>query len=376
MAAVRNNPLFRRFDKCLAMKIAYIFDTYPQPSETFLQREMDALQRMNFEIEIWALSAKLPAFPITVPPFFLLGKMLHLNCTADYNRIGRLWARNHLSAVDHIHSAWAGHTAQIAMAAARENNIPWSFSGHARDIWVRPRNLAAKLNGAAFATSCTHQGVEFLRSQIPACPSKVLFAPHGLSLEEYPFTMHQQFFPPLRILAVGRLVEKKGFEYLLRALKLLQDSNLEVESTIVGDGPLRRKLEEMTSELQLTHLRFEGAVPPRKVRAHMEHSSVLVAPCVVGKDGDHDGLPNVLLEAAALGLPILTTPVGGTGDLVSEETGWLCKPNNAADLAKKIRQIFSNPQAVFAKARAARAAVEEQYNIRENARILADAFER
>src|SRR5690606_10712209 len=141
--------------------------------------------------------------------------------------------------------------------------------------------IAAKLHNAAFATSCTHQGVEFLQSHITTNPSKVLFAPHGLPLEEYPFTAHQQFHPPLRILAVGRLVEKKGFEYLLRALRILQNKNLNVESTIVGNGPLRRNLEELTSELQLTHLRFEGYMPSHKVRAQMQRSSILVAPCVI-----------------------------------------------------------------------------------------------
>jgi glycosyltransferase involved in cell wall biosynthesis len=360
----------------LPMKIAYLFDTYPRASETFLQREIDALQKRNFEIEIWALSAKSPAVQINIPPIFSASRFLYFNRTAYYNRVGRFWARNQWSEIDHIHSAWAGPTAQIAMAAAQEKNIPWSFSGHANDIWVRPHNLTAKLNSAAFATSCTHQGVEFLQNQIPTNPSKVLFAPHGLPLEEYPFTAHQQFFPPIRILAVGRLVEKKGFEYLLRALKLLQDNNLEVESTIVGDGPLRRKLEELTSELQLTHLHFEGGLPPHKVRAHMQRSSLLAAPCVIGKDGDHDGLPNVLLEAAALGLPILTTPVGGTGDLINEKTGWLSRPNNAADLAKTMQQIFANPQEAFARAQVARKAVEAHYNVMDNVGILADAFSR
>ena len=169
-------------------------------------------------------------------------------------------------------------------------------------------------------------------------------------------------------------MEKKGFEYLLRALKLLRKSDLKVEATIVGEGPLRRRLEELTSELQLTNLRFEGAVPPHKVRALMQRSSLLVAPCVIGKDGDHDGLPNVLLEAAALGLPILTTPVGGTEDLITEETGWLCRPNSSADLARKIENIFANPQSVFAKVHAARNAVEARYDVMDNVRILADAF--
>jgi len=360
----------------LNMKIAYLFDTYPRSSETFLQREIDALQKLDFEIEIWALTATSPAFQIEIAPLLFASRFFYINRAAYYNRIGRRWARGQLGNVDHIHSAWAGPTAQIALAAAQEKKIPWSFSGHARDIWVRPRNLTSKLERAAFATSCTHQGVEFLQSQISATSSKVLFAPHGLPLEEYSFTAHQQFLPPLRILAVGRLVEKKGFEYLLRSLKLLQDRNLQVEATIVGDGPLRRKLEELTSELQLTHLHFEGAVPPHKVRAQMQRSSLLVAPCIVGKDGDHDGLPNVLLEAGALGLPILTTPVGGTGDLINEETGWLCRPNSAADLAKKIQQIFANPQKAFAKAQAARKAVEMHYDGIDNARILANAFQR
>ena len=355
------------------MKIAYLFETYPSPSETFLQREVDALQKLGFEIEVWALTAKPPAHQIEIPTLLSLSKFIDLGRTGYLNRVGRHWAKHQLGSVDHIHSAWAGHPAQIAMAAAEYKNIPWSFSGHSNDIWVRPRNIIDKLKSAAFATSCTHQGTAFLQNQSPS--SKVLFAPHGLPLEQYPFTPHQKFYPPLRILAVGRLVEKKGFEYLLRALKLLQQSALTAEVTIVGDGPLRRKLEELTSELQLTHLHFEGAVPPHKVRALMQRSSLLVAPCVVGKNGDHDGLPNVLLEAAALGLPILTTPVGGTGDLINEETGWMCRPNDSADLAKTIQHVFGSPQAAYAKVQAARTAVEAHYDAMINVGILADAFQ-
>jgi glycosyltransferase involved in cell wall biosynthesis len=356
------------------MKIAYLFGTYPRSSETFLQREIDALQKLGFEIEIWALTAKPPGRQIDIPPFLRLAKFLYFAKNANYSSIGRHWARRQLGDVDHIHSAWAGHPAQIAMAAAQEKNIPWSFSGHARDIWVRPRNIAAKLESAAFATSCTHQGVEFLQSHISANPSKVLFAPHGLPLEKYPFSPRQNWHSPPRILAVGRLEEKKGFTYLLDAVKILQDQKYSMDATLIGKGTFEQQLKTQQKELNLTNLQMKGAVPQEEVRAQMQAADLLVAPCIVGKNGDHDGLPNVLLEAAALGLPILTTPVGGTGDLINDETGWLGRPNDAAGIAQAIQQIFANPQTAFTKAQAARNVVSAHYDVMDNVKILADAF--
>jgi glycosyltransferase involved in cell wall biosynthesis len=356
------------------MKIAYLFGTYPRTSETFLQREIDALQQLGFEIEVWALKATPPGHQIEIPPLLRLGKLLYFAKDVYYSGVGRHWSRHQLGKVDHIHSAWAGHPAQIAMTAAREKNIPWSFSGHARDIWVRPRNVAAKLKNAAFATSCTRQGAEFLQSHIPTNPAKVLFAPHGLPLENYPYTPRQTFHSPPRILAVGRLEEKKGFAYLLDALKILQNLDFPVEATLLGTGTFREQLRMQQQELNLSNLQMKGAVPQEEVRVQMQKADLLVAPCIVGKNGDHDGLPNVLLEAAALGLPILTTPVGGTGDLINEETGWLCRPNDAADLAQKIQQIFANPQTAFTKAQSARNAVSAHYDVMDNVKILADAF--
>lgn len=354
------------------MKIAYLFGTYPRLSETFLQREIDALQQSGFEIEIWALDAKPPAHQIHVSHLLALCRLLYFARDARLSSIGRHWAQHQLGAVDHIHSAWAGNPAQIAMAAAAAKGISWSFSGHARDIWVRPRNLRAKLASAAFATSCTRQGVEFLQSQSSA--SKVLFAPHGLPLEQYPFTPRQHGHTPPRLLAVGRLEEKKGFSYLLDALKILQNQQFSIESTLLGKGTLMDQLKAQQHELKLSQLQIKGAVPQEEVRAQMQNADLLVAPCIVGKNGDHDGLPNVLLEAAALGLPILTTPVGGTQDLINEKTGWLCRPNDAADLAQKIQEILANPQAASARAHAAREFIETHYDVKDNVQILADAF--
>jgi len=353
------------------MNIAYVFGTFPQWSETFLQREIDALVERGFDVEIWAMQARAPARQIPLLPHKQWKK--YLLRTRYYHDVGQELATQ-LNDIDHIHAAWAGFPAQIAMAAAEAKGISWSFSGHSRDLWVAPQLLSEKIASAAFAAACTRQGVEFLQSQNPPHASKVLFAPHGLPLSDYPFTQRQHFYPPQRVLAVGRLVEKKGFEYLLRALHLLQNRGNYPETTILGEGPQRRRLEKLASELQLTHLHFEGAVPPAKVRAHMQRASVLAAPCVVGKDGDHDGLPNVLLEAAALGLPILTTPVGGIGDLITDKTGWLCAPGNASSLAQTLSHLLENPEFAFRKTQQARQAIENHYDIARNIDLVATAF--
>jgi glycosyltransferase involved in cell wall biosynthesis len=181
--------------------------------------------------------------------------------------------------------------------------------------------------------------------------------------------------PPMQLLSVGRLVEKKGFETLLDAVALLRHGGHEVHAGIIGDGPLRARLEAKIELMELQpEVTMAGACDQDGVRDAMQAANCFVLPCVVAPDGDRDGLPNVLLEAAAIGLPIVGTDVGGLGDFLDDSVGHVCPPNDAGAVAEAVLDIFANPEAAHARCEAARRRVEERYDAARNATALAQAF--
>ncbi len=334
------------------MKIAYVFDTFPSPTETFLAREVAALRARGLEIEIWALNAGAGAHQIELPPraLKLVGARNYWRATGE-KLAARLQARD----TSHVHGAWANHVADIARATAEKANLPWSFAAHAHDIWVGGGDLNAKLASARWATVCTRAG----ESELRKWGDNVIYAPHGLPLENYPFAnWHAE---PMKLLGVGRLIEKKGWPDLIGAAHQL---NAEVK--IIGDGPLRASLPASA---------LVGALPHAGVIEMMRNwANCLVLPSRVDAQGDRDGLANVLLEGAALGLPLVTTTAGGARDLVDEQTGWLCEPQDVAGVARTIARVWEDEAQTRRRCENARRRVEREFDVTRNVEVLARAF--
>ena len=335
------------------MKIAYLFDTFPSPTETFLAREVAALRARGLGIEIWALNAGAGARQIP-----LLPRALKLTGAAHFWRVTgeKLAPQLKQSGVTQVHGAWANHVADIARAAADKAGLPWSFAAHAHDLWVSGGDLQAKLRGAKWATVCTRAGEAELRRW----GDNVIYAPHGIPLENYPFQTWRG--GPMRLLGVGRLIEKKGWPDLLEAAKILG-----AEVRIIGDGPLRAPLDSPT---------LVGALPHADVIETMrDWANCLVLPSRIDASGDRDGLANVLLEGAALGLPLVTTTAGSARDLVDEQTGWLCAPNDAQALAQAIARVWENEDETRRRCLGARQRVKREFDVKRNVTVLARAFE-
>jgi glycosyltransferase involved in cell wall biosynthesis len=361
------------------MKIAYVLAEYPSRSETFVAREIAALRERGFEIEIWALRAGDGARKISFSNQVRLMMKLRGASQTHWEDIGREWARREHSAlqdVAHIHAGWASFPAAIARGAAGVLRKPWSFSGHARDLWVEGVNLSVALQAAKFAAVCTREGAQFLKNQAPHNAHKILYAPHGIDLSQFSFTAARKLHSPVRLLSVGRFVEKKGIENLLPALALLQNSpRYQFHLTLIGDGPLRRKLHKKVQLLRLQEgVTFMGALPLSGVLRTMQTSDLLIQSSVRAQDGDRDGLPNVLLEAAACGLPIVGTRAGAIEDFLDESCAWLWSRGDLPDAELITRAIELYPQSL-AKAQAARRRVEDKFDIKKNIAVLAHAFE-
>jgi colanic acid/amylovoran biosynthesis glycosyltransferase len=371
----------------VAMKIAYVLDTYPSLSETFIAREIEALRRCGFVIEIFALRAGHGAHPVEPAGSASWDRAARVldrarsGSEAAFGRLGRRWwnsVGSHFG-FDWIHSGFASHPADIAWGAARAAALPWSFSGHARDIFVDTASLARKIEAARFVSVCTHAGQENLQQIAPIHAEKILYVPHGLQVGQYPFqeTTWQTETPQRRLLSVGRLVEKKGFLVLLRALSMLRAHEYSVQANIIGEGPQRAVLEREITRLGLRRtVQLCGAQPHEEVRRQMQQCHCLVLPSIVARDGDRDGLPNVLLEAAACGVPLVASRVGGVSDLLDESTGRLAAPGDAQALATLIQQTFEEPQKTQELCRTARRRVEAEFDIERNVQLLIQAFQR
>ena len=333
------------------MKIAYVFDTFPSPTETFLAREVEALRARGLEIEIWAIHAGEGAQQIELPP-----RALKLAGAQNYWRVAgeKLAAQMQPRRPDHVHGAWANHVADIARVAAQSARLPWSFAAHAHDLWVGGGDLKAKLESAQWATVCTRAG----ETELKKWGDNVIYAPHGLPIENYPFQNWR--IGPMRLLGVGRLIPKKGWPDLIEAAQKL---NAEVK--IIGDGPSRTQLP--TSVLM-------GALPHAQVIETMRWANCLVLPSRIDSHGDRDGLANVLLEGAALGLPLVTTTAGSARDLVNDETGWLCEPGDVVALAQTIARVWNDEAETRRRCQNARKCVERKFDVTRNVAVLARAF--
>jgi glycosyltransferase involved in cell wall biosynthesis len=186
-------------------------------SETFIAREIEALRRCGFTIEIFALQAGQGAHPLETGGAALNRAVRGLDTVrsgrdAAFSRLGVRWWNSVQSQFrfDWIHGGFASHPADIAWGAARAAGLPWSFSGHARDIFVDNTAVARKIEAARFVSVCTRAGQEHLQRLAPSQTEKILYVPHGLPLAHFPFR-DVELSASRALLSVGRLVEKKGF---------------------------------------------------------------------------------------------------------------------------------------------------------------------
>ena len=234
---------------------------------------------------------------------------------------------------------FAHKPATIGRLAALLAGVPYALSAHAKDIWLTPDDeLARKVRDAEVVLTCTEEG----RAQLAALAdgwTPVRLAYHGVELKEG-LRSPQPGEPP-RVLAVGRLVEKKGHETLLLAAGLLRDRGLEFTVRLAGEGPEWPRLQRLVHELRLgNRVVFLGPLSESEVQMEYERADVFALPCRKLANGDQDGLPNVILEAMAHGLPVLSTRLGGIVEaIVDGESGLLTDQDDASGLAENLGRL-------------------------------------
>ena len=401
--------------------VVFVLKGYPRLSETFIAEEIRALERAGLDIRIVALRRPTDrtvhpvhreiVAPVTYLPEYLHRaplRVLHASWSlrraqglaaawrafvADFrrdptrNRVRRLGQALVLAAelppgAHRLHAHFLHTPASVVRYAALLLGLPWTSSAHAKDIWTTPDwDLADKLLAARWTVTCTRAGRDRLQSLSP--PGKpVHLVYHGLRLDRF-----QPLLPlpsrrdgrdpaePVRILAVGRAVPKKGFDTLLDALARLP-ADRTWRLTHIGGGPELKRLRARASANGLAdRIAWLGARDQAFVLAAYRAADLFVLPCRVAPDGDRDGLPNVLVEAQSQGLACLSTAVGGVSELIAHgRSGVLVPPGDPGVLAEALDALIVDPETRARYGRAGAERVRRSFDARRSVAALVALF--
>lgn len=390
-------------------RVGYVVKVYPRYSETFIVNEILAHERAGLRLDIFSLyapsdglfheslsrvQARVTYLPDESPKVIAfwdtLGKasdllpdlwealpeMLRENAQHVHQAVALACAVR-ARGITHLHAHFGTSATTVARLAARLAHVPYSFTAHAKDIFhesVQPDDLDRKLRDAAFTVTVSRYNEHFLREEYPASTSNLACIYNGLDLSEFPFQEPAQ--RPARLVAVGRLVEKKGFTYLIDACKVLAESGYAFHLDLIGGGEEEIALRAQVARLRLEpYITFHGARPQSDVKRYVQGASAIAIPCVVGEDGNREGLPTVLLEAMALGTPCVATAVTGIPEvLVHEQTGLMVEQRDPQALADALRRLMTEGDFRTHLARAARQAIEERFEINRNTAQMRHLF--
>ncbi|SDT99589.1 glycosyltransferase family 4 protein [Stappia sp. ES.058] len=283
--------------------------------------------------------------------------------------------------VSWIHTHYLHTPCTVARYAAHLSGRRWSFSAHAKDIWTSAEwDLKVKLDDAAWGVTCTRVNVDHLNA-LSGTPDKVDLVYHGLDFSPFPLpdaarsTTDGSAGSPVRLLSVGRAVEKKGYDDLLHALAALPPA-LHWHFDHIGGGEKVEELKALGNRLGLSkRISWKGARPREDVIAAAKRADFFVLTSKIAKSGDRDGLPNVLMEAQAMGLCCLATRVSAIPELIRDgETGVLVPPADRPAIAAALEALIRSPETRDRLGRAAAQDVRARFSADPGLDFLADRF--
>lgn len=396
-------------------RTAYITLWFPKPSETFIFREATTLKAMGLPLQVFSLyaplkrdlSPEMQAFSETralgmLNTPGLLAMLLTQLATAPrsilsmfqdmpFNRwrslegLGEnLWAlccglylakTFREQRIEHIHAPWACGPATAAWAASQCTGIPFSFAGRAGDIYPPEGALPRKIADAAFVRVNYKGNTAYLKSLAPQHGQKIKLVYNPLS-RGCPGMPRRAASPGFRLLAAGRFVSKKGFDVLLQACGILEEQGIDFSLTLAGDGALRGRLRRQAAGLGLKErVEFPGFLSHDALSSRMLENDALVVPSVVAPQGDRDGIPNVIMEAFAHGLPVVASDVAGIGEVVANgETGYLTQPGDPAALADSLARVAAHRDEALSLAEQGRKRILDMFDPQKNCRKLIELF--
>lgn len=394
-----------------AQKIGYVVKMFPRLSETFIRNEILELERQGLALRIFSLKRPTQAevllagegvqAPITYLPERVYQEplrvlraqlgvlrryphgyrrmLLHVLRRREMASLGRGLRRfcqtcclvHERGQVEHLHAHFASDPTRLASWAQMICKSSYSITTHAKDLYQDDRigslGLRNKLSLARFVVANSNYSAAGLRAVFNGeVPTKIFTIYNSVDLAAFPRRLSEPSEP--LILSVGRLVEKKGFANLIKACRLLKDWGVNFNCEIVGSGPLGASLSDCVANLGLEKIvKLRGQKSHQELGHHYVRAMVFALPCVVADNGDRDILPNVLKEAMAVGVPVVTTGLEGIEELVThQETGLLTNTGDIDGLAKCLQRLLADAELRRRLADRARQLIEERFNLRAN----------
>jgi colanic acid/amylovoran biosynthesis glycosyltransferase len=380
------------------MKLVYTTRQYPELTEYFVSEEIRELTQIGQSVKVVApyrgngtLDGAPPALyfdDITRPQ--RIRALSHLCATRPRSALGAIAQSSqrmgasavHMAALapfadaaaraQHIHAHFASEPTLLAAQLSALSGTPFSFTAHAYDIYVSPERLGEKLARCSFAITISEYNRRHMAEQWPEHAGKLRIVRYAVDVERFRRT--RPYDPDGPILAVGRLVPKKGFPDLVRAAAAASAKGRIPEVLIAGDGPQRAELEALVAELDAP-VRLLGLRSHEQVHELYERASALALPCVVGPDGDRDGMPLVIKEAMAMELPFVGTREVAIPEEIGPEQGILVDPGDWQALGEALVRLYAMPASERrAMGLAARAHVVENFGLRAHAEQLVELF--
>ena len=401
-------------------RVAFVVKGYPRLSESFIAQEIAALERRGLQILIVSLRrptdarthpvhAEIRAQVVYLPEYLYRGPLrvlrawLRVRRWPGYRAVRALWLRDLsrdrtpnrirrfgqalvLAAelpddVGRLHAHFLHTPASVTRYAAGLKGLPWSGSAHAKDIWTIPEwEKREKLASCEWLVTCSAANRNHLAELAPA--GRIGLVYHGLDLARFPHSPADRRprdgrdpADPIVILSVGRLVEKKGTDVLLEALARLP-GGLHWRFVHAGGGPLRRKLERRARSLGIaSRVTWRGALPQDALLEEYCAADIFALASRIARNGDRDGLPNVLMEAQSQGLPCLATRVAAIPELIEDGiTGVLVPPESHDARAGALAALISDPGRRRSLGRAGRARLGARFGLEQNLAPLAEKF--
>lgn len=276
---------------------------------------------------------------------------------------------------DHIHVHFLSDSSTIVMGVSKILNVPFSVSGHARDVFINGTLLKEKVENAAFVSICNTYAFQKCLENSQKNSKNVHKIFHGIDLKlfnELPRAKDVIDVP--KLLTVSRLVEKKGLDYLIEAMVILRNRGCKFELSIVGYGPMYNSLNTLIIKSDLvTYARILGGgngLPNKEVIEILKTIDIYIHSGIQTAAGDVDGVPTAIIEAGMVGLPVVATNVGSVGDLINGDTGILVSQKNAVELADSIEKLIKDPELRHALGANLKQKTQEMFDLDKNAREL------
>lgn len=405
-----------------SLKVAYMMSRFPKLTETFILTEMMAMQELGVTVEVYPLQREktkvvhpdaLPfvqrahftswlSFPLLLAHLYFLlnkpGAYFHTIWMLLRANWGSVWYLGgavlffpkavYLSRlmqqhkIEHLHAHFASHPAMVAWVIHQLTGIPWSFTAHGSDLHKDQHMLAEKVRDAKVAVTISNYNRKFILDHVGLPADEKIAVVHcGVDMNDYQPrttpTAWDQRKGPFRILCIGTLHEVKGQRYLLEACAGLNRFGLNFECHLAGDGEDRSILETIVRSLDLQgRVIFHGRQTREQVRELLRQADVLVAPSAQTACGRREGIPVVLMEALACGVPAIGSDLSGIPEiLIHNQTGLLTPQRDASAIAEALMELAENRELRQHLAIAGRDKVEREFNLHANALLLSQQFQ-